>query len=181
MKTHHTISATMLAASLAFGGPTFASDASTGAAIGGLSGALLGSWVGADEHHSRNAILLGLVGAGTGYAIGNENDKAVVTPSGQVVPIVTSAPTRAPLVVSAPNAGGGYGNPSVSYPVRIASPQYAQTPPRCQDVEIDVWMNGRPRVIETMACRQPGGDWVIADGAPGFGNARGHHDRRRHW
>lgn len=175
MNTRTTIIATMLCGGLAMGGPATASDATTSAAIGGLSGALLGSWVGSDEHHSRNAVLLGLIGAGTGYAIGNENDKSVAPQVSQVmVPIATAgtAAASAPIRWAAPGNSGGY-------QMLSAPPAYGHVRARnrCEPVEVDVWMNGRPRVIETTACRQPDGAWVIADNGPDHGRGQ----RERGW
>ncbi|MCB1733953.1 MAG: hypothetical protein H6981_09700 [Gammaproteobacteria bacterium] len=163
MNRHAHLVVPIIVTTFLLGGCASTNNANTGAAVGGLSGALLGSWTGADEHHSRNAILLGLIGAGVGYAVGNEMDK---TDAQQVGRVLETGPSNAPVSWRNPDSGNQY--------TATPRPAYEYGGKVCREVEIDGWVGGRPEVVEATACRQPNGNWVLAEGGQ---SGRGHGDR----
>lgn len=124
------------------------SRGSAGGLGGAASGALLGQIIGGDTE----ATLLGAaIGGVLGYVIGNEMDKA---DQRRLTQTYETAPSGTPVAWVNPDSGNQY----------KVTPQPAySTPsqPTCRDAQVEAIIDGQREVVNTTACRNSSGQWVL--------------------
>lgn len=122
------------------------------AVIGGATGAVLGQAIG----RNTEATLIGTaLGSVIGYIIGNEMDKGRVSVRPQITEIVRPVP--------APER-------DYRYYYQEYEPFY-ESEPVCRETEIIATIDGRPEIINAVACLE-NGSWII-------NNTYGKHDRQK--
>ncbi len=128
-----------------------ATKGKTGAGLGALAGAVIGSQFGPSEDRAQSAIIGAALGAILGYAIGNEMDKK---DQEQLSQVYESGRSNATTSWVNPDTGNEFNvTPKPAYTSQGGRP--------CREARIDATINGKPESVATTACRTQDGMWEL--------------------
>ena len=128
-----------------------ATKTESGAGIGALAGAAIGSQFGPADRRLEGAILGAFVGAVMGSLIGHEMDRQ---DHEQLSQVYESGRSDVPTSWVNPDTGNKFKvTPKAAYKGRHARP--------CREARIDAVINGKPETVVTTACRARDGMWEL--------------------
>ncbi len=128
-----------------------ATKTESGAGIGALAGAAIGSQFGPADRRLEGAILGAFVGAVMGSLIGHEMDRQDYE---QLSQVYESGRSDVPTSWVNPDTGSKFEvTPKAAYKSRRGKP--------CREARIDAVINGKPETVVTTACRARDGMWEL--------------------
>ncbi len=128
-----------------------ATKTESGAGIGALAGAAIGSQFGPADRRLEGAILGAFVGAVMGSLIGHEMDRQDYE---QLSQVYESGRSDVPTSWVNPDTGNKFKvTPKAAYKRRRGKP--------CREARIDAVINGKPETVVTTACRARDGMWEL--------------------
>jgi surface antigen len=133
-------------------GPGNAPKQDQGLVAGAVAGGVLGSQMG----RGKGSVVGAVLGAVVGGVVGNEIGRSLDDRDRQMAQqaefeAFDRGPPNEPVRWRNPN-NGRYGEV-------VPGPYYRRGPQECREFTHTVYMDGRPRVMRGVACRNPDGTW----------------------